>query len=105
MRLRLNHPQDSRVATVGHDRTISWYAEVRSGKGRLIEEYDQLTVGEPTTLAGVLRMLVQHEFFSQEDLEYGLSQTYFGYAPSEVEDVGARFAMEVVETLKQGANG
>ena len=105
MRIRVTHPTDQRiVALVGHDRsTLGWFAEVRD-HGRLVEEYDGLTLGEPTTLAGVLQVLVKHGFITQSELEFGLSQLYFGFDPKEIVDDGPRRAAELVVSLKQGAS-
>ena len=104
MRIRVVHPQDDSrlVAMVGHDRALSWFAEVRH-HGRLVEEYDKLVAVEPSTLAGVLQVLVKHGFFTQRDLEFGLSQLYFGFDLKEVEGDGARRVAELVVFLKQGA--
>ena len=102
MKVRIVHP-DGLVAVAGHDHALGWYIEVRDQRGRLREEYDGLTHGEPTSLQGVLEILVQHGFITKPELEYGLAQIHFGFDPEDVEGDGARRAATLVQQLKQAA--
>jgi len=85
---------------------VGWFIEVRDQRGRLLEEFDGLTKGEPSTLKDVLDVLVRRRFFSREDLQLALTQLHFGFDPEEIEggeDDGARRAAAVVQQLKQAA--
>lgn len=106
------HPDDQRIiAVAGHDKSpaIGWFIEVRRRGGRLVEEYDGFTEGgEPSTLKGVLQVFVRHGFITQPDLEYALTQLYFGFTAAEIDGDGAgldgaRRAAELVVALKQGS--
>ena len=103
MRVRVVHPEDQRlVAVAGHDRSaLGWFCEIHHEGIR--EEYSGLTHGKPTTLQGVLDVLVRHGFFSREELHEGLALAHFGFDPEEIEGEGARRAAEIVEQLKQAA--
>ena len=102
MRFSLQHPHQARVEAVyGHDRTaIGWFAEVRAS-GRLLAEYDGLVVERPT-MAGVLRVMVEHRFFEADDINEAADHLKVGDV-DDIDDPSVRTAAQVLVRLKQAA--
>jgi len=100
MRATLQHPDNpKKVARYGWDRALSWWVEVRQ-EGRLPVEYDALTVGEMTSVARLLAILVEHGFFTEDDLHEAQQWLVEVDEVDEVEDPGAQRAAEVLVTLR-----
>ena len=98
------HQDQHIVAVAGFDRMLGWFCDVKGPQ--VAEEYDGLSLGKPTTLQGVLDVLIRHNFFSRRDLHEALALLHFGYSTKEIDSDGAhgvRLAGELVEKLKQGA--
>jgi len=104
VRAELRHPENpGLVAAYGHDRALSWWAEVRDG-GRLVTEYDALTSAVPTSPAGVIEVLVGHGFFAEADLHEARGWLAEVEDVDEIDDPGTRLAAEVIVNLKKAGS-
>ncbi len=104
------HPEKSTIkASIGFDRAIGWFAEIRD-EGKLVEEYDNLIAPE-STVKGILDLLIKYDFFTKWDLSEALSliphldEDECENPPPEVfENDGERLAATAVLFLKQAAD-
>lgn len=105
MRAELQHPEKSDlVAAYGWDRALSWWCEVRRA-GRLVIEYDVISCGGPTTPAGILQVLIDQGFISEDDITEA-REWLAEFEVDEIDDPGARRAAEVIVRLQEaGGSG
>lgn len=106
MRATLQHPEiPGMVAAYGWDRALSWWCEVRAS-GRLLAEYAAITCGQPTSPAGILRVLVEHDFFTEGDVHEAREWLAVVGEVEWITDPGAKRAAEVISKLKEaGGSG
>ena len=91
------------VAAYGWDRALSWFCEVRQG-GRLLEDYDGLQAApEPSTVAGILLMLVDHGFLQRGAVPEAETLLKIVDEVDEIEDPGVKLAAEVLVNLRLAA--
>jgi hypothetical protein len=101
VRATIEHPAENSnvVAHYGLNGALSWWCEVRAS-GRLVVEYDAITCGKPTTPAGILRVLVEHCFVTEDDISEAREWLAVVGEVEFITDDGARRAAEVIEKLK-----
>ena len=100
-RHRIAHPEKPGVlALYGLNGALSWWAEVRASSGRILAEFDALSCGVPTSPAGILGVLVQHGFFSEDDILEAREWLAEFEKVEEIDDEGARRAAKVITNLK-----
>ena len=107
----ITHPTDPSLrADYGIDPFLSWWVEV-SKSGKLIESYDGIS-SEGTDMAGILRIMVRHGFFSALDVAQAHRELSLVDDSSEIgdgedpeADESVRRAAEVISKLKEAAGG
>lgn len=101
MRATLEHPAEKSklVAHYGLNGALSWWCEIRQ-EGRLVAEYDALSCGQATSPTGILRLLVEHGFITEEDIHEAKGWLVEVEDLDDIDEPGARRAAEVIEKLK-----
>ena len=98
VRFRVPHPDLKCIhALYGWSPALGWWCEVRQA-GFLVESYDELEPGD-TSVAGVLRVLVHHEFFAADEL-HEAAQHLQVLDLEQVEPGSVRRAAEVLSNLR-----
>lgn len=101
-RFRINHPSRSDTySEAGVDHALGFFVSVhREGRGRPIKELDFFTRSKPVTLSDVFELLIQHEFFTREQLHDALVWLQDGgrEPSSDVMRV-----VEIIERFKSGS--
>ena len=105
MRMNIDHPSNPRMmAVVGWDHLLGFFAEI-CHRGCRLYQYDNLVCDDgPTSLHGVLSLLVNQEFFSNFDV--GEAHRALGYV-DDIEDIdepAVKTVAEVIERLKEAAS-
>jgi len=105
MRMEIIHPTDSRVtAELGWDHLLGFFTEIRN-QGCRLYQYDNLVVEDgPTSLRGLLNLLVNQGFFTAMDIAE--AHRALGYVDDvdDIEEPSVRLAAEVIERLKEAAS-
>ena len=97
---RVDHP-DGMYALVGFDADRGWIAELLDVQGRLGDEYDAFTSGEESTVQGILRFLIGHEFFTAADVTEAVADWLPHITEvEEIDDPGVRRAADVILALR-----
>jgi len=102
-RFRIEHPTDPKLhAIAGTDHVVGpFFVELHdNGRDRPIKSLDTFTLRRPVTLQDCFEFLIEHGFFTREDLEAALIAMQDG---TRVRSRTARRVVEVVEGFKSAA--
>ena len=104
MRMEIAHPAAPRMtAVLGWDHLLGFFGEIRN-RGCRIYQYDNLVCDDgPTSLQGLLNLLVGQGFFTALDIAE--AHRALGYIDDvdDIEEPAVRMAAEIIERLKEAA--
>jgi hypothetical protein len=100
-RFRVDHPSDPNLHVIaGVDHMLGLFVELcRTGRSRPIKTLDFFTAGKPVTMSACFEFLIEHGFFTRDDLEDALTAVADDTNPKDLPSGIAR-TVDVVMSFK-----